>query len=764
MKFTSLTLLLIGGCIAALYYGQRLGVEKVSQRKSISTESLDNGSLSQVFQKLDDERTSDSIAKGTDELSVSDKLFFKLPANGSHSRSIRISEVQPSNAGEVVDEDGHCPDWIELWNPSASSFDLTGWFLTDDLDKPWKWRFPKMIVPAGHRFVVYASGRDVRDASQLETNFRLGQKDQYVALVEPDAQTIAQILTFEKTLAKHGVSYGLSDQVSLPMLFPTPGEKNAEPGTGIVEQVRFSISSRLFESPLLLELDSGTTGSTIRFTTDGTLPRLDSGTIYTQPLKINRTTIIRAIASAPQMIVSEAVTRSYLSIDDLIAQPKRPNGFPKFWNETKSDYEMDPRITSQYESGVRSAFASLPMVSVVADPEPLLGEDGIYSNTWERGFDWEIPASIEMLGFAGQPGFQSTVGIRVAGNESRKRAWKKHSLRINFRARYGQSELQAPVFDQPGKNRFSTLMLRSTDDSWVTHDRQVRDNAQFVRDQWARDTHRSMGRLSARGRFVHVCINGLYWGIYNLIERPDEEFLAHQLGGDAADYVVIRSRIRKLDTDADGEERWSTVCDLAQKDLEYQTHFDAICEYLDVESFIDYCLVLLYAGGEDWPLNRHNNMKSFCRRGELSPMQFLVWDADSAFASGWSNNSSDYVLDINSRNNPQSFESLFNSLSRNKEFRRLFEARLKYWSSEGRSLDDNRSRDRYKSLLDSVEPALIAESARWGDVQASSPYTPMGAWQDQKNRILNEWFTSRAERVLNRMHQYWVELDNRSDD
>lgn len=333
-------------------------------------------------------------------------------------------------------------------------------------------------------------------------------------------------------------------------------------------------------------------------------------------------------------------------------------------------------------------------------------------------------------------------------------------MRINFRARYGQSELQAPVFDQLGKNRFSTLMLRSTDDSWVTHDRQVRDNAQFVRDQWARDTHRSMGRLSARGRFVHVGINGLYWGIYNLIERPDDEFLAHQLGGDTDDYVVIRSRIRKLDTAADGEEVWSNVCDLAQKDLEYQNHFGAICEYLDIESLIDYCLLLLYAGGEDWPLNRHNNMKSFCRRGELSPMQFLVWDADSAFASGWSNNFSDYVLGINSRNNPQSFESLFNSLNRNQRFRRLFEARLKYLSSEGRSLDDNMSRDRYKSLLDSVEPGLIAESARWGDVQESSPYTPMNAWQDQKNRILDEWFTNRAERVLNRMHQYWIELDN----
>ena len=203
-----------------------------------------------------------------------------------------------------------------------------------------------------------------------------------------------------------------------------------------------------------------------------------------------------------------------------------------------------------------------------------------------------------------------------------------------------------------------------------------------------------MGRVSARGRFAHVCINGLYWGVYNLVERPDDEFLAHQLGGKAEDYVVVRSRVREIESDQDGEDAWKTICRLAQNKLEHDGDYEAICQHLDVESFIDYCLIYLYAGGEDWPLNRHNNMKSFCQRGEVSPMKFLIWDADNTFASGWNNDDCDYVLSIKSRDNPKSFETVFNALSRNKSFRVLLEARLGKWSAEGGPLDDVVCRER----------------------------------------------------------------------
>ncbi|MDC3223719.1 CotH kinase family protein [Mariniblastus sp.] len=767
MKFTSLTFIFIGVCIAAQYYGQRIGVEKTVQSNFSSTGISSHHSPNLVFEELDEiDQNKNPVEARADEISGSSEVAHKLVTRSVQAGEIWISEVQSSNAGEVVDEEGLCPDWVELWNPSTFSFELTGWFLTDELAKPRKWKFPELVVPAGARIVVYASGRDVRDASQLETNFRLGQKDQYVALVKPDARTIAQILPFENNFAKQGVSFGLADRgaVSLPLQYPTPGEKNAESGTGVVERVRFLTSSRLFQSSFQLELECRTTEATIRYTTDGSIPTVESGAIYTKPLKIDRTTIVRAIAVAPKMISSEQVTRTYLSVDSLIKQPNRITGFPKNWNETESDYAMDPRISSQYEAGVRSALESLPMVSVVTDPESLWGENGIYSNTWERGFNWEVPAAIEMFDFEGQSGFSATAGIRVSGNESRKAAWKKHSLRLNFRARYGGSVLNTRIFEQSGNDQFSTLVLRSTDDSWVTHDAEVRNNAQFIRDQWARDTHRAMGEVSARGRFVHVSINGLYWGVYNLVERPDEEFLAHQLGGNAEDFVVVRSRVRKIEADQAGEDAWDTICKLAQNELEHHRHYDEICKYLDVESLIDYCLVYLYAGGEDWPLNRHNNMKSFCQRGQVSPMKFLVWDADNTFASGWVNDDCDYVLSIKSRNNPKSFETVFNALSKNESFRQLFEARLAKWSTEGGPLNDVVCRDRYQSLLNSIEPALIAESARWGDVQSDAPYLPTGGWENQKNRILDEWFVNRTDRLLTRMQQYWVECENRTDD
>lgn len=749
MKFFSLTIILVGFCIAVPFLGCFTEPEEANLKKTETVRSLPEGSPRVSTHQVTD-------VEAPLALNVSDS---EESNSAETSGTILISEVQPSNAGEIVDQSGHCPDWIELWNPSDEDSDLSGWFLTDDLNKPRKWQFPKIDLPAGQRLLVYASGRDVKDGVPLETNFRLGASDQYVALIKPDGKTTAQLMTFNKIESRHGVSFGLVENGSAPMLSPTPGTENTEAGKGVVEPVCFSKASQFFRSSLQLKLSCETKNATIIFTTDGSLPELETARVYKQPLALERTAVIRAVAIVPSMISSEPVAKSFLNIDSLIDQAEKPDGFPESWNETIADYEMDSGIVGAHRTELEDALRRLPMVSVIADQESFLGVDGIYSNTWERGFDWEIPASVEMLSFKGEPGFAANAGLRVAGNESRKVGWKKHSLRLNFRARYGDSNLTARVFEQSGHDQFSTLVLRSTDDSWVTHDEDVLNNAQYIRDQWARDTHRAMGRVSARGRFAHVCINGLYWGVYNLVERPDDEFLAHQLGGKPEDYVVVRSRVREIESDQDGEDAWNTICRLAQNKLEHDGDYEAICQHLDVESFIDYCLIYLYAGGEDWPLNRHNNMKSFCQRGEVSPMKFLIWDADNTFASGWNNDDCDYVLSIKSRDNPKSFETVFNALSRNKSFRALLEARLGKWSAEGGPLDDVVCRERYRLLIESIEPALIAESARWGDVQSDSPCLTTGSWQAQKNRILEQWFVNRAEKVRDRLREYWDELN-----
>ena len=42
---------------------------------------------------------------------------------------------------------------------------------------------------------------------------------------------------------------------------------------------------------------------------------------------------------------------------------------------------------------------------------------------------------------------------------------------------------------------------------------------------------RDMGGLIPHGRPVNVYINGLYWGLYIMTERPDDGFAAEHLAG-----------------------------------------------------------------------------------------------------------------------------------------------------------------------------------------------------------------------------------------
>ncbi len=63
--------------------------------------------------------------------------------------------------------------------------------------------------------------------------------------------------------------------------------------------------------------------------------------------------------------------------------------------------------------------------------------------------------------------------------------------------------------------------------------------AVYVRDQHARDSQLSLSGTAAHGIFVHLYLNGIYWGVYNAVERPERRFLASYYGGDPADWFAI---------------------------------------------------------------------------------------------------------------------------------------------------------------------------------------------------------------------------------
>ena len=150
-----------------------------------------------------------------------------------------ISELMAENDTTWPDQDGGFPDWIEIHNPTNSTVNLDGWYLTDDAELLTAWQFPaKTIGPDGY-LVVFASGKDLTDTRYpLHTNFRLDAGGEYLGLVRPDGETVSYEYAPEYPRQSADVSYGMSgettaflvpDDAQLKYHVPTAADAPDEP-------------------------------------------------------------------------------------------------------------------------------------------------------------------------------------------------------------------------------------------------------------------------------------------------------------------------------------------------------------------------------------------------------------------------------------------------------------------------------------------------------------------------------------------------------
>ena len=78
----------------------------------------------------------------------------------SVAQGLKINEVMSSNSLAIYDEDGDTPDWIEIFNSSASVINLDGYGLSDTLNNDLFWNFPALELDAGKHLLIFASGKD----------------------------------------------------------------------------------------------------------------------------------------------------------------------------------------------------------------------------------------------------------------------------------------------------------------------------------------------------------------------------------------------------------------------------------------------------------------------------------------------------------------------------------------------------------------------------------------------------------------------------
>jgi len=113
---------------------------------------------------------------------------------GNTWAAIRINEWMASNTGFIRDPaDNDTDDWFELYNPTASPVDLTGWALSQSPTNATGFVIGSgYVIPANGYLLVWADSESSQNATNrdLHVNFKLSKDGDAIALFAPDRTLI----------------------------------------------------------------------------------------------------------------------------------------------------------------------------------------------------------------------------------------------------------------------------------------------------------------------------------------------------------------------------------------------------------------------------------------------------------------------------------------------------------------------------------------------------------------------------------------------
>ena len=708
-----------------------------------------------------------------------------------------ITEFVASNGESYVDDNGNTTDWIELYNDGPAINDLSNYSLTDDPSDPTKFVLPNISLGASQHLVVIAGDdQQPNSGTDIYTGFGLSASGEYLGLYGAFGNVLSEFevggadYPTQITDVSYGVAFGGNfDQVSY-FATPTPGSPNSNPVAGVVEQVSASIPAGFYEATQSVSLSTPTSGATIRYTTDGSTPSANNGFTYTGPISITATTTLRAVGTRSGYLSVPDRTWSYFFVDDIIDQSSdgvAPTNFPAVGsfgsNGQKLDYGIDPQVIGiEGEQAVKDALLAIPTWSITTDIDNLFDPNtGIYANPLQDGNLWEREASVELLNPDGSEGFQVNAGLRIRGGFSRLESNAKHSFRLFFRSEYGDSELEYPVHGDTGVDTFDRLDLRTAQNYSWSKDGDPTNN--FIVESFNRENQLALGQPSTRSSWLHLYLNGQYWGLYQTQERVDNNFAADYLGGDPDDYDVIKPDAgpNKPYTNAategtlDAYERLYDQAIARAADGTTPAFADNAAYYraqglnpdgtpnpnfetlLDVDNVIDYMMLIFHSGNFDAPITqfgnpsnaRLNNYNAIRSRTGDHGFQFFVHDAEHSYKSVDEDRTGPY-----NNSNLETGVAFFNpqwlhqQLMANDEYLIAFADRIQEVFFNDGVLSQDNLLARYDALAAQIDQAIIGESARWGDVESNTP------------RTRSNWETAVAdlrEDILSKRLSYFLE-------
>ena len=426
-------------------------------------------------------------------------------------------------------------DIVELKNVSDEPILLSDYGLADRNDTRPSTLPEKELAP-GELFLVYCSGDSGSStAERFHVDFALSADVERLYLYGKDG-TVADYMLLRDIPADG--SYGrLPDQAGLYYFrMPTPDAENADGLPFVSARPRVSVEPGVYEQTeaLCVSLLADQPGTRIYYTTDGTVPD-ESAQLYTAPVEIASTTILRAIAVEENALPSRVGTFSYMLNEQL----------------------------------------RLPLVSIVADDLPAFREI-YYAGLREN------PVTANVSFFDGEHSFSKDGELTVKGWTSR--SLPKKSMGVAFKSSM-DGMLEADVFSN-GVTRFSDLSIRAGQDNLRTLFR-----TELVQDLVLES---DSDLLVQSSRFCVVYLNGEYWGIYALKEDLTAAYYAEHYGV-SRDSVEVEKGEVALSSDFYRD----VIGYALNNDMADDRNYAYMCRTIDVDSFIDWIIFEGYSGNTD---------------------------------------------------------------------------------------------------------------------------------------------------------------------
>ena len=566
------------------------------------------------------------------------------------SATLMVTEICVANIDQTIDYSNNYGGWIELYNPTASDISLDEWYISDDAGTLQKHRLTGygVLSPGSYQCVFFdhnaMDGEYGSDASK-QVRFKLNRKGGTLYLSK-NGKDVDLTFSYPESVPRCSFARIRLDSDEWQYCgMPTPEKANE----GVFAQESLPVpevdcDSRLFTSgfDVYVQIPSGTT---LRYTTDGSTPTLTNGTISTDgAFSVSKTTVLRLRLFSDDKLPSGVVTRTYIYKD-------------------------------------RNYY--LPIVAVTTDPRNLYdnmigcyvdGKNGIIARgstgKSNLNMDWERPINFEYLTAEGKMVINQETSFEVAGGWSRH--FKPASFKVQAKKLYdGNGHFPQSPFAAKPYCEYQQLMIRNGGNNNRTN------GGPRIMDAITQQVLATSGFYVDAQEYqpVHVFINGKYLAMMN-VREPSNRFHG------VANYGYDDDEIDGFEYSSGGYHQKGGTRDAFDRMIQLSYYADTdegyarVSEVLDIDEFVRYMAAICYTGTSDWVLT-NNNVKGYRSSAMASgtggaqndgKFHFVFFDQDLT----WENTHNVEDLDTNKVANE--IVCLYRNLKENSIFRQLFVA------------------------------------------------------------------------------------------